>query len=162
MPRECERARQWASADLDGELSAFERILLEGHVATCAGCKSFRASMATTARMLRAAPLEPLEARIELRRAARRLRFRLAPAVAAMAVCAVGLGSLLASSVVRPGTAIGSPVVPAAPPFRGPSLKTGPINLTVLRAFRRAAASRVPAVDTSKVRRLARGGVVLK
>src|SRR5437764_8289703 len=114
MPRECERARGWASAGLDGELSGFERILLAGHVASCPGCRSFQASTAGTAHMLRTAPLEPLETSFELRRVPRRVRFRLTPAVAAMAVCAVGLGSILASSVVRPGTAIGSPIVPAA------------------------------------------------
>jgi predicted anti-sigma-YlaC factor YlaD len=32
MHGHCERARQWASADVDGELSTFERALLEDHL----------------------------------------------------------------------------------------------------------------------------------
>ena len=51
--------------------------------------------------MLRTAPLEPLERPIEIGRLRRRLGLRLAPAVAAMAVTVVGLGSILASSDLR-------------------------------------------------------------
>jgi hypothetical protein len=51
--------------------------------------------------MLRTAPPEALERPIEIGRLRRRLGLRLAPAVAAMAVTVVGLGSLLASSDLR-------------------------------------------------------------
>jgi hypothetical protein len=51
--------------------------------------------------MLRTAPLERLERPIEIGRLRRRVGLRLAPAVAAMAVTVVGLGSILASSDLR-------------------------------------------------------------
>jgi predicted anti-sigma-YlaC factor YlaD len=100
----CDRARQWASLELDGELSTFERALLANHVAGCASCAAFRADIDGVTTALRAAPYEPLE-RIILGRIRRRARVRLAPAAAAMAVAAVGLGSILASASFR-----GSPV----------------------------------------------------
>jgi hypothetical protein len=53
---------------------------------------------------LREAPFEHLGSPIQIARPRRRLSLRLAPAVAAMAVAAVGLGSLLASSAVRSGS----------------------------------------------------------
>jgi predicted anti-sigma-YlaC factor YlaD len=100
----CDRARQWASLELDGELSSFERALLENHLAECPSCTQFRAGIGGLTGALRAAPYEPFEG-VALARVRRRLRMRLAPAAAAMAVAAVGLGSLLASSSFQ-----GSPV----------------------------------------------------
>jgi len=100
MRRECDRARQWASLQLDGELSEFEQALLDGHVAGCASCSAFRADIANVTRELRAAPLEPFPVAIHLQRI-RRARLRFAPAAAALAVAAVGLGSILAAVQVR-------------------------------------------------------------
>lgn len=102
MHAECERARQWASADLDDELSSFEHALLADHLAGCASCSQFRASISGLTGSLRAAPRETFEG-VVIGRVRRQIRLRLAPAVAAMAVAAVGLGSILASSAVRPG-----------------------------------------------------------
>jgi predicted anti-sigma-YlaC factor YlaD len=101
MSTECERARQWASIELDGELSSFEGVLLRAHLSGCASCREFSSAIGGVTHSLRAAPLERLGQPIEITRPRRRLRLRLAPAVAAMAVAAVGLGSLLASSAVR-------------------------------------------------------------
>jgi predicted anti-sigma-YlaC factor YlaD len=98
--RECDRARQWLSGALDGELSDFEGVLLEGHLSACAACRGYRADLNRMTEALRAAPLEPFTASMEFRRL-RRARFRLAPAVAALAVAAVGLGSILTASQVR-------------------------------------------------------------
>ena len=98
----CERARQWASLELDGELSGFERALLEDHVAGCPSCSEFRREIGGLTGALRAAPHEPFEG-IVIGRIRRRARMRLAPAAAAMAVAAVGLGSILASSSFRDG-----------------------------------------------------------
>ena len=102
--KDCDRARQWASADLDTELSAFERVVLEGHLSTCPSCREFSAGIAATTNVLRAAPHEPLERSVEITRRRRRLSLRLAPAAAAMAIAAVGLGSILASSQFRSGS----------------------------------------------------------
>ncbi len=97
MSRDCERARQWASLDVDGELSTFEGVLLNAHAAGCADCREFRASVAHAASALRAAPLEPFTVTVPSR-VRRRISRSLAPAVAALAVVSVGLGSIAASS----------------------------------------------------------------
>jgi predicted anti-sigma-YlaC factor YlaD len=97
----CDRARQWATADLDGELSRFERALLDAHLEDCASCREFATAIGGFTQMLRTAPPAALERPIEIGRLRRRLGLRLAPAVAAMAVTVVGLGSLLASSDLR-------------------------------------------------------------
>ena len=101
---DCERARQWASVDADGELSAFERVALEGHLADCPSCREFRAGIAGLTHALRVAPHEPLERPVEIARRRRRVSLRLAPAAAAMAIAAVSLGSILASSQFRSGS----------------------------------------------------------
>jgi predicted anti-sigma-YlaC factor YlaD len=97
----CDRARQWATADLDGELSRFERVLLSAHLADCPSCREFTTAIGGFTEMLRTAPPEHLERTIEIGRLRRRIGLRLAPAVAAMAVTVVGLGSILASSDLR-------------------------------------------------------------
>lgn len=97
----CDRARQWATADLDGELSRFERVLLSAHLADCPSCREFTAAIGGLTQMLRTAPPESLERPIVIGRLRRRVGLRLAPAVAAMAVTVVGLGSILASSDLR-------------------------------------------------------------
>jgi predicted anti-sigma-YlaC factor YlaD len=97
----CDRARQWATADLDGELSRFERVLLSAHLADCPPCREFTAAIGGFTEMLRTAPPESLERTIEIGRLRRRIGLRLAPAVAAMAVTVVGLGSILASTDLR-------------------------------------------------------------
>jgi predicted anti-sigma-YlaC factor YlaD len=104
MSGECDRARQWASTELDGELSSFERVLLHAHLDACPACSAFRSEIGGLTGTLRAAPFEQLASPIEIARPRRRLPLRLAPAAAAMAVAAVGLGSLLASSAVRSGS----------------------------------------------------------
>ena len=93
----CDRARQWASLELDGELSSFERALLENHLEGCSSCAEFRAEIGGLTNALRAAPHEPF-AGVVVGRVRRRVGMRLAPAAAAMAVAAVGLGSIVASS----------------------------------------------------------------
>lgn len=101
MHNDCHRARHWASLDLDGELSSFERALLDAHVTACPSCADFHAAIGEFTGALRAAPLEPFNGAIEIRRAWRRARLAVAPVAAAMAVVAVGLGSILASTAVR-------------------------------------------------------------
>jgi predicted anti-sigma-YlaC factor YlaD len=99
----CDRARQWASLELDGELSTFERALLESHLEACPSCAEFRAEIGGLTGALRAAPHEQFGG-VVLGRVRRRVRMRLAPAAAAMAVAAVGLGSVLASSSFQGGS----------------------------------------------------------
>lgn len=101
MSADCERARQWSSIELDGELSTFERVLLRAHLAHCSSCRGFRERTNGLTLALRAAPLEQLEQPIQIGRMRRGLRLRLAPAAAAMAMLFVGIGSILATSAVR-------------------------------------------------------------
>ena len=103
MHGHCERARQWASADVDGELSTFERALLADHLERCAACSDFSRGVAGLTGALRAAPREPFEG-VVIGRVRRHVRLRLAPAAAAMAILAVGLGSLLASTQLTRGS----------------------------------------------------------
>jgi len=52
----CERARQWISLAVDGELSELERATLARHLARCPGCREVETEVAALARLLRAAP----------------------------------------------------------------------------------------------------------
>jgi ferric-dicitrate binding protein FerR (iron transport regulator) len=85
--RRCERAREWISLGLDGELSPFEQRLLDSH------CRVFEEDVHAISRRLREAPLERLERPIVLPRrplfAGRAFQF----AVAGAAAVAVAVGS---------------------------------------------------------------------
>ena len=101
MHAACDRAREWATAEIDGELSRFELVLLRAHLDACPSCREFHNAVGGITRTLRATPLERLERAIEVTRLRRRLRVRLAPAAAAMALAAVVLGSGVVSSELR-------------------------------------------------------------
>jgi hypothetical protein len=149
------------SAELDGRLSEFEQALLEGHLSTCAGCSAFRGSVVGFTQELRSAPLERLEEPIVVSRARRRISFRIAPAVAALAVTAVGLGSILASSIVRPGSEVSQAPGSASEPQLSPA--SGPVNLSSLNALRRdKVVTAATTVDTQRTQRPASGGTVLR
>ncbi len=118
MSGECERARQWASTEVDGELSSFEGVLLHAHLDACASCSEFSSTIAGLTKSLREARLEQLETPIAIGRPRRRARLRLAPAAAAMAVAAVGLGSILATSMRSSSVAaVRAPVQVTVGPF---------------------------------------------
>ena len=104
MHAACDRARQWATAEVDGELSRFEIVLLRAHLDACPSCREFHAAVGGITKTLRATPLERLERAIEVRRLRWRVRSRFAPAAAAMAVAAVVLGSGVVSSDLRSGS----------------------------------------------------------
>ena len=101
MHAACDRAREWATAEVDGELSRFELVLMRAHLDACSSCREFHTAIGGITRTLRATPLERLERTIEVKRLRRRLRPQLAPAAAAMALAAVVLGSGLVSTEVR-------------------------------------------------------------
>jgi putative zinc finger protein len=99
---DCDRVREWASLDLDGELSDFERVLMDGHLALCADCSSFRASITGFTDRLRAVPLELSERPVVVRRSRRAISFRRVPAAAAaLVVAVVGVATLLSSAELR-------------------------------------------------------------
>jgi predicted anti-sigma-YlaC factor YlaD len=95
---DCDRARAWLSADLDCELSAFESTLLHAHLSGCASCRGFGADVDAFTEMLRSAPLEESDLRVVMPQRRRWLPVQsLRATVAALAVAAVGLGSVFAS-----------------------------------------------------------------
>src|SRR5215218_6834801 len=108
MHAACDRAREWATAEVDGELSRFELVLLRAHLDACPSCREFHTAIGGITKTLRATPPERLERTVEVTRLRRRLRPRLAPAAAAMAVAAVVLGSGLLSNELRSGSVQGA------------------------------------------------------
>jgi hypothetical protein len=148
------------SAELDGRLSEFEQALLDGHLASCAACSDFRASAVRFTYELRTAPLERLEQPVAVA-PRRRISFRIAPAVAALAVTAVGLGSILASSIVRPGSEVSEAPESSSAPLLTPT--NGPVNLSSLIGLRRSRmVTLASGVDTRSNQRPASGGTVLR
>ena len=56
----CDRAREWSSLAVDGELSGFERALLDAHLERCEDCRAFTAGVGDATALLRAsAPERP-------------------------------------------------------------------------------------------------------
>ena len=92
----CERAREWSSLRLDGELPQLQRAMLRKHLAACPGCTEFDSDLAGATLALRTAPLEQLERPVAIPRR-RRSALRIAPAFAAAAAVAFvfGLGPLV-------------------------------------------------------------------
>jgi predicted anti-sigma-YlaC factor YlaD len=98
IPKVCERARTYASLRLDGELSEFERALLESHIAGCGACRAFAADLDALTSELRASAFErlerPLQLPVRVRAGLRRLQVG---AAAAVLVTVVGASSLIGS-----------------------------------------------------------------
>ncbi len=105
-PESCERARQWASQRVDGELSQLERACLERHIGGCMHCRSFAGQVAEVGALLRSAPLVRLSqpVRIELlaRPYRRSLRTRALPLSLAGALGIVAAAALLAVTLPAP------------------------------------------------------------
>ncbi|HEY3920494.1 MAG TPA: zf-HC2 domain-containing protein [Gaiellaceae bacterium] len=101
----CERASQWISLDLDGELSQLEQTALARHLTTCARCRELAVDVSSFTELLRAAPLSELERPIvvEVPRAARRR-------VARRAAISVAFAGLTAAAV------LGGFVIPGSRP----------------------------------------------
>jgi len=157
MSGECERARQWASTEVDGELSSFERVLLHAHLDACSSCSEFSSTISGLTKALREARLEQLETPVVISRPRRRASLRLAPAAAAMAVAAVGLGSFLATSMRSSSvTAVRAPVVQAAV---GPFASLDTMDLRTSQALERLNAFQQAA---SRSARSLRGGPALQ
>jgi hypothetical protein len=98
----CERARQWASLGIDGELSELEDTLLEKHLAGCASCSAFAARLTATTEAVRAVPHE--RPQIEYPRFERLvIRLPVGRRVAIVAVAAAAaLGAFVGSSLQKP------------------------------------------------------------
>jgi predicted anti-sigma-YlaC factor YlaD len=102
QPRICERAREWSSLRLDGELSELEQALLRAHLDRCASCRAYAHAVSRIAETIRTAEREQLPEPIAL--PSRRSRIavparalRASTAAAAVVAAAVGLGTLFGS-----------------------------------------------------------------
>jgi predicted anti-sigma-YlaC factor YlaD len=105
--RRCDRAREYASLRLDGELSDFERALLDSHLERCPSCRAFADDLVGVTHRLRTAPLVDVpDFVVSLpRRRFAALRGIQASAAAAAVVSVVGIGALfgmLHSSASQP------------------------------------------------------------
>jgi hypothetical protein len=86
----CERARFWASLLPDGELSLFERRLLDAHCVRCASCRELHDDVKAVTTVVRTTPLE------EMSRPVRVVRQRLPAWRPAAGVVASGGAAVLA------------------------------------------------------------------
>jgi anti-sigma factor RsiW len=109
-PPSCERACEYVSLDLDGELSPFGRALLERHVQRCPSCAEYARVVAGATELLRATPVE--EFRLpDLKLRTRRLGRILSGVAATAAVAAVAawLGVASTQSPRAPSTSVSLP-----------------------------------------------------
>jgi hypothetical protein len=104
--RRCDRAREYASLRLDGELSDFESALLDSHLDRCPSCRVFADDLVGLTGRLRTATLErPTIALTLPQRRFAAVRGFQASAAAAAVVSVVGIGALfgmLHSSATSP------------------------------------------------------------
>ena len=93
----CDRAQQWISLRLDGELSQLEQAMLRGHVARCGGCARFARDVADATEALRSAQLVALDRPFATpsRRRYPMIRRTALAAAAALLIVAGGLGTAL-------------------------------------------------------------------
>jgi hypothetical protein len=94
-PDECAGAREWASLRLDDQLSDFEEVLLEAHLALCEDCRAFAGSITDLTAALRSAPVEQSELAFEAPRTTRGRTFALRAVSAAAAIAVIGVSSLV-------------------------------------------------------------------
>ena len=85
-PSDCTRARESASASLDGELAELEAAQLEAHLRSCPECQTYADGIAVSTGLLRAAPLDQPSAAMFTAMPQRRRRIGALPATAAAAI----------------------------------------------------------------------------
>jgi hypothetical protein len=92
---ECARACEWASLRLDDQLSDFEGLLLDAHLARCEDCRGFAASISDVTEALRSASLEHPAFAFEAPRRVRGRTVALRIVSAAAAIAVVGISGLV-------------------------------------------------------------------
>jgi ferric-dicitrate binding protein FerR (iron transport regulator) len=98
----CERAQQWISLELDGELSELEQAALARHLDACSACRAVSAHVGGFTWLLRDAPLVEVE-RPVLAPRPQTARARVGRGVAALAF-AVAVGAVAASLILPQGS----------------------------------------------------------
>jgi hypothetical protein len=101
----CERAAQWMSLELDGEIAVLERAALARHLQHCAPCRSSRVEIVGFTRALRKAPAEGPAGPIVIAHPQRRRRVARAGLAALVAAGAVAGGLAAFPSASRPSVA---------------------------------------------------------
>ena len=101
MSGNCERARAWASRDLDGELSELESAMLHHHMHRCEPCAAFAEGTAHATQLLRQAPLEQIAARVVIMRHRRRPRVLRAASTLAAACVVLAMVGVTVSRELR-------------------------------------------------------------
>src|SRR5436309_3429355 len=103
----CERAAQWISLELDGELSELERVRLARHLEGCASCRAWSAEVGGFTSLLRTAPLVELSSPVAVL-VPRVLRARRRAAVATLATVAAAAAVLVALPQTGPNPSSGA------------------------------------------------------
>jgi Putative zinc-finger len=136
IPRACDRAREWCSFEVDGELSSFEQALLEAHVSRCPDCRAFRIGVAGATALVQATPLDRPSEPIRIP-SGRRSRFVVQRVLAPAAVAAVVAVAAITANARLFG--VTQPARPSVRPSGRPSsvLRTN-ADLAVQRRERRA------------------------
>lgn len=108
LPTQCTEACQQLSLRVDSELSEFENLLLEAHLAACADCRAFGESITDFTAALRTVPAEQPTVPFQLPRRHSGVQALLAssfrPASAAAAVALVALSGLATLHATRGST----------------------------------------------------------
>jgi anti-sigma factor RsiW len=104
-PASCNRAAEFVSLELDGELSPFERAMLERHIQRCELCAEYARTVVGLTELLRATPVEEFRLPIVQLRSRRRVGrvVRSVAATAAVAAVGVWLGVSSSGSPRAPG-----------------------------------------------------------
>jgi len=129
-PTDCARARESASARLDGELAELQAAQLEAHLRSCPDCRAYAAGIEVITRELRASPL--MEPVVGVFVPQRRRRTGVVPAAAAAAIVVAVAGSSFAIGGLFGRQ--GSRLPPAA--TTSSVALAGPIDQLVLSAVR--------------------------
>ena len=127
----CERARNWASLRVDGELSELEGALLDSHLGGCPSCRAFADEADGIAAALRVFPPDRLDAPVTIafRPRPRRTRLLHTAVAVALVLVAAALGSVLGVANTSRST--------SAPPVKHVAMVAATEDADQLRKLRR-------------------------
>jgi predicted anti-sigma-YlaC factor YlaD len=100
----CERAAQWISLELDGELSELDRARLTRHLDRCPSCRAWSAEVGGFTSLLRTAPLVELSSPVAVFLPRVRARRRAAVATLVTVAAAAAVLVALPQTGRNPGT----------------------------------------------------------
>lgn len=108
-PTDCARARESASARLDGELAELQAAQLEAHLRSCPECRAYAAGIEEVSRRLSAAPLAQPTGAVFVPQRLRRTGFVPAAAAAAIVVAVAGSSFAVGGMLGRQGSKVPPP-----------------------------------------------------